>query len=113
MRKRRFFYPIYTPFHLHLGLDLLQQPTQLILIRRLSRPPNPQPLALIRLRNQMEMHMIDLLMRQPSIILQYIVILHALRDGNFLGNGQDFSELVIGDVVEFSAVVFGDDELGG
>jgi DNA-binding ferritin-like protein (Dps family) len=31
--------------------------------------------------------------------------------GNLLCNGQDLCELVVGDIVEFCAVVLGDDEL--
>jgi hypothetical protein len=34
-----------------------------------------------------------------------------LRNGNLLGYGEHFRELVVGDVVELCAVVFGDDEL--
>lgn len=56
--------------------------------------------------------MIDLLMRKPAIVLQDVVVLKALRDSDLLGYGQQLGELVVGDVVELCAVVFGDDELG-
>jgi len=39
--------------------------------------------------------------------------LDVLRDSNSLRDGEDFGELVVGNVVELCAVVFGDDELGG
>lgn len=34
----------------------------------------------------MEVHMVDLLMRQPSIVLQHVVVLDILRDGDPLGH---------------------------
>jgi len=58
------------------------------------------------------MHMIYDLVRDTAIVLQDVVVLDVLRDGYFLGYGEDLGELVVGDVVEFCAVVFGDDELG-
>lgn len=57
------------------------------------------------------MHMVHYLMRNPSIILQDIVVLDVLRERNLLGHGEHFRELVVRDVVQFRAVVFGDDEL--
>lgn len=59
----------------------------------------------------MEVHMIDHLMSNPSIVLQDVVVgcIDCLCD--LLCDGQDLCELVVGDVVEFCAVVFGDDEL--
>lgn len=59
----------------------------------------------------MKMHMVYNLMRDPSIILQDIVVLHSLRNGNPLRNGEHFGELVVGDVVQLCAVELGDDEL--
>lgn len=56
--------------------------------------------------------MIDLLMRKPAIVLQHVVVFETLRHGNLLGYGQQLGELVVGDVVELCAVVFGYDELG-
>jgi hypothetical protein len=60
----------------------------------------------------MEMHMVHDLVRDTTVVLQDIVVLNVLRDGNFLGYSKDLGELVIWDVVEFCAVVFRDDELG-
>lgn len=97
--------------HLHLRLDLLQQLAQCTHISLLRRPLNAQSLRLIRLRDQMEMHMIHFLMSKPAIVLQYIVVVQPLCDGNLLGHGEELGELVVGDVVELCAVVFGDDEL--
>jgi hypothetical protein len=59
----------------------------------------------------MEMHMVHNLMRNPSIILQDIVVLHSLRDGNPLRDGQHFGKLVVGDFVQLCTVELGDDEL--
>jgi hypothetical protein len=79
------------PYHpLHLTLNLVQQPLQLALIRLLTRPLDPQPLRLIRLRNQMKMHMIHHLMRNPPVVLQDIVVLDVLRHRYLLGNLEDF-----------------------
>lgn len=96
---------------LHLTLNLLQQLLQFALIRFLRWPINAQPLLLIWLGDQVEMDMIDLLVRNASIVLQDVVVLDALRDGDFLGHGQHLGELVVRDVVQLGAVVFGDDEL--
>jgi hypothetical protein len=57
----------------------------------------------------MEVHMVDLLMCRPSIVLQYIVVLCAGGFGYALGDLEDLGELVVGDVREFDTVVFGDD----
>jgi hypothetical protein len=51
------------------------------------------------------------LMRNPSIILQDIVILQSLRNGNLLRDRQHFVELVVGNIVQLRAVELGDDEL--
>jgi hypothetical protein len=61
--------------------------------------------------NRMSTYMVDLLVRDPSIVLQNVVVLDALRNRNTLRHRQDLGELVIGDVVELRAVVLGDDEL--
>jgi hypothetical protein len=55
--------------------------------------------------------MVNLLVRNPSVVLQDVVVLDALRNRNTLRHGQDLGKLVIGDVVELRAVVLGDDEL--
>lgn len=55
--------------------------------------------------------MIHNLMRNLAIILQDVVILEALRDGDFLGHREHLVQLVVGHVVQFCAVVFGYDEL--
>lgn len=96
---------------LHFRLDLLQQLLQLSLIRLLRRPLNAQTLLLIWLGDQVEMHMIDLLMRDTTVVLQNIVVFDALRNGDLLGHGQHFGQLVVGNVMELRAVVFGDDQL--
>lgn len=57
------------------------------------------------------MHMIHLLMRNAPIVLQDVVVLDTLCDGDFLRHGQHFRELVVGDIMQFGAVVFGDDQL--
>ena len=96
---------------LHLTLDILQQLLQLPLIRLLGRPTYPQPLTLIWLGNQVKVHMIHHLVRNPAVVLQDVVILDALRERNLLRHREHFAELVVGDVVELCAVEFGDDEL--
>lgn len=59
----------------------------------------------------MEVYMVHLLMRNPAIVLQDVVVLDVLRNGNALCNRQHLGKLVIWDVVKFCAVVFRDDEL--
>lgn len=55
--------------------------------------------------------MIDLLVGDAAIVLQDVVVLNALSNRNPLRHGQHLGELVVGDVVQLGAVVFGDDEL--
>jgi hypothetical protein len=59
----------------------------------------------------MEVYVIYELMRNPSIVLQYVVVLDVLCNGNALCNGEDFGKLVVGYIVELRAVMFGDDQL--
>jgi hypothetical protein len=61
----------------------------------------------------MEMHVINNLMRNATIVLQDVVVLDVLRNGDFLCYSEDLRELVVGNVVEFCAVVLRDDELVG
>jgi hypothetical protein len=84
---------------LHLRLDLLQQLRQLTLICVLRVPLDAQSLLLVRLRDQVEMYMIDLLVCNSSIVLQNIVVLDSLCDCNPLGYRQHFRELFVGDIV--------------
>lgn len=55
--------------------------------------------------------MIDLLMCDPPVVLQNVVVFDTLCDGDLLRDFEDFGELIVGDVVQFGAVVLGDDEL--
>jgi len=55
------------------------------------------------------MHMIYNLMRNPSVVLQNVIVLDVLSDGNALRDGQDFGQLVVGYVVKLCAMMFGDD----
>jgi hypothetical protein len=55
--------------------------------------------------------MVDLLVRNPSIVLQDVVVLDTLRNRNPLRYRQDLGELVIGYVMELRAMVLGNNEL--
>lgn len=57
-------------------------------------------------------YMINLLMRQTTIILQYIVVICSQRAGDFLRYGHGFGELIVGDLSELCAVGLGDNQLG-
>lgn len=59
----------------------------------------------------MEVNVVNHLVSDSSIVLQNVVVacIDCLCD--LLCDGQDLCELVVGDVVEFCAVVLGDDEL--
>ena len=57
--------------------------------------------------------MIHHLMRQSSVVLKHVVVDSPACFGDFLHDGQDLGECVRGDVGEFGAVVFWDDELEG
>jgi hypothetical protein len=58
----------------------------------------------------MHMHMIHHLMRNPSIILQDVIILCPLGSGYLRCYGEEFGEVVVRDVGQFGAVVLGDHE---
>jgi hypothetical protein len=98
---------------LHLGHDLLSKLLQLILVTLLLRPTDTQTFLLIWLRDHVEVNVIHDLMSHTSIVLQNVVVLSIYCLSDLLCDGQDLGELVVGDVVEFCAVVFGDDELRG
>ena len=55
--------------------------------------------------------MIDLLVCDPPVVLQNVVVFDTLCDGDLLRDFEDLGELIVGDVVQFGAVVLGDDEL--
>lgn len=57
------------------------------------------------------MNVINLLMRQPTVVLQDIVVLGTRCFGNALRNGEDLGETVVRDVCQLCTVVFGDDKL--
>ena len=57
------------------------------------------------------MHVVDLLVRQPSVVLQDVVVFGVGREGDFLEDGQNVEEGVVGDVSQLGTVMFGDDEL--
>jgi len=97
--------------HSHLRLHLLQQSLQRLHIRLLCRPPNPQPLLPARLRNHMKMHMVNLLVGRAAIVLQHVEVARARRPRQPLRHRQNLGELVVRDVGQFGAVVFGDYEL--
>lgn len=63
----------------------------------------------------MKVHVSDLLMCERAIVLQNVVILDVLRrfqgGSDLFGDGEELGEVFVGDVGEFLAVVFGDDEL--
>jgi hypothetical protein len=98
-------------YPLHLRLDLLQELRELTLVRALRLPLDTQPVLLIRLWDQMEVYMVDHLMRDPTVVLQDIVILDTLCNRDLLRHREHFRELVVGDIVELCAVVFRDDKL--
>jgi hypothetical protein len=60
-----------------------------------------------------EVNVIHDLMSHTSIVLQNVVVLSIHRLSDLLCDREDLGELVVGDIVEFCAVVFRDDELRG
>ena len=82
----------------HLGLQILKQLFQFGHIHLLSRPADPQTLFLIRLGNQVEVYMVDLLMGQSPVVLQDVVVLTSRSNGDFLEHVQDVDERLVGDI---------------
>ena len=64
---------------LHLRFNLPMQLLQRLHIRLTRRPPDAQPFFLTRLRNHVEMHMVDDLVCPPPIVLKDVVLLRAGR----------------------------------
>lgn len=56
-------------------------------------------------------YVVDLLVCQPAVVLEHVVVLAALRLRDALRDGQDLEQVVVGDVCELRAVDFRDDEL--
>ena len=104
LKKKRFTFS-------HPTLHLSQQRLQLILLHLRLRPPNAQPLLLIRLGDNMKVHMINQLMRRSPIVLQNIVVNGARGLCDALGHAEDLRQVLVGDVRQLDAVVFGDHEL--
>ena len=52
-------------------------------------------------------YVINLLMRQPPIVLQYIPVLRSACTRQFLDDWQDLAEVLVWDVGEGAAVIFG------
>lgn len=60
----------------------------------------------------MEVNVVHDLVSDASIVLQDVIVLGIHCLSNLLCDGQNLCELVVGDIVEFCAVVLGNDELG-
>jgi len=69
------------------------------------------PLSSTGTQTSLTVDMVDNLVRNPAVVLQDIKVLRTNGSGNFLGDGQQLSQRVVGDVCELLAVVLGDDEL--
>lgn len=95
----------------HLGFDLFQQRFQLVHVGLLLWPLDTQSLLLIRLRYDVKMDMVYLLVSQATIVLQDVVVVVSLSSSNLLGHWEQLSESVVGDIGQFGTVVLGDDKL--
>ena len=96
----------------HLGQDFLLELLELVLVTLLLRPVDTQAFLLVGLGNHVEVDVIHDLMSDAAVVLQDVVILSVYGLSDFLCDRQDLCELVVGDIVEFCAVVLGNDELG-
>lgn len=56
------------------------------------------------------MNVVDHLMSHSTIVLQDIVLLGSSSNRDLLGDGKQFGEVLVWDVVQLSAVVLWDDE---
>lgn len=59
----------------------------------------------------MEVDVVDFLMCQAAVVLEDIVVFRVERFGDAAGDREELGEGVVGDFVEFGAVVFGNYEL--
>ena len=71
---------------LHLGLDLVAQLLEFVLAHLLLWPTDSQSFLLIRLRDHVEVDVVDDLMCQTTIVLQDIVVLGPGCLGDLLGH---------------------------
>ena len=110
---------------LELGNDILQGLREDVLRRLLdARPPDDQPLLLVRLRDDVEVDVIDLLMSDTSIVLgkysvsiqqtsrvckdadlQEVVVLGVQGKCDLLGRREDVCEILVGELMEFLRVI--------
>jgi hypothetical protein len=96
---------------LNLRLQLLEHLLQLGLVALLLRPADAQTLLLSRLGDDVDVDVVDLLVRETAVVLQDVVLLGSRGAGDLGGNGQEVGKAVVGDVGEGAAVMFRDDEL--
>lgn len=68
---------------------------------------------LVRLGNDVHVYVHDPLVRIIAVVLQDVVLLGTRGDGQLLGDGEKLGQVVVGDVGQCLAVVFGDYELWG
>ena len=59
----------------------------------------------------MEMHMINLLMRNPSVVLKDIVVFDTLSNCDLLRHCENLGQLVVGNVMQLCAMMFRNDKL--
>lgn len=82
----------------HLTLHLLQQSLEFLHIPLLLRPRNAQTFLVVRFRDDVEVHVVDFLVREPAVVLQDVVVFAVERAGDPARDGQEFGEGVRGDV---------------
>ena len=59
---------------------------------------------------RLTVNVVDELVGEPSVVLEDIVLLCAGGDGDLFSDGEQFVQVLVGDIVQLGAVELGDDE---
>lgn len=100
-----------TELYLDLGLHLLKQLRQLLLVALLHRPLHTKTFLGIWLRNYVYVNMIHFLMCQATIVLQNVVLLCTGRARNLGCYREDLRKRIVGNIGQCAAMMLRDDEL--
>lgn len=91
-------------------LDFLVELLEILFVGVVRRPADPQALLFIGFVDDVKVHMVYDLVRDPAIVLQDVVVLELHRDSNLLCGGHDIPQLLVRDLVQFGSVRLGKDE---
>uniref|UniRef100_A0A1Y1KTD9 Uncharacterized protein n=1 Tax=Photinus pyralis TaxID=7054 RepID=A0A1Y1KTD9_PHOPY len=91
--------------NLHFGLDILAEGLELVLITCCGGPTNSEAFCVVGLWNHVKMDMMNLLVSYGTVVLEYVIVNGASCGNQLFQRGQNFCELVIGNVGQLCTVI--------